>query len=231
MDGLMYYHHGMLGLRVRTGIASEWDKRIVREVQEHYAFPKLDYSKQVTILDVGAHIGAFSLYVASLNPDAEIVAVEANKESSEIAKLNLAKLATVYHARLGYTAGDFILQYPVECPGSGAIVERGREVKGENVAYQEVPKKALTLEAIMKKHGWGRINVLKLDCEWGEYDIVKNATLEVIVSCDHIVGEYHGGYDKWQLEAWPVLSDHFEVMHMVQAADWGQFWLRRWGKA
>lgn len=228
------YTTGNISLQVRTGIMNEWDKRIADEIQEHYTYPGLDYAAQRTILDVGCNIGAFSLFALSQNPNAVVVGVEVDDENAAIAKINLKGKAAVYHARLGYETGDFVLETLPYTSGSHRVVRRGEHKviapEGWETTTIEITAKTITLEQVMKRRKWERINLLKLDCEGAEYDIITGATIEALAACDHIIGEYHDGIARWEAECMPILAPHFEVMHLAHAPDWGRFWLRRWGK-
>jgi FkbM family methyltransferase len=229
-----YYHHGVVGCRVRTNQMAEWDKIIVRECQEHYAFKGLDYSKQNIIVDVGANIGAFSLWALAQNPQAEVIAIEVEEDNAALLKLNLAGLGTVYPNRLGYSKGDFELRYLADCGGSTTVIPKGTasiyDQQGKPVLQKPMTAKSITLETILKKHKWTHIDVLKLDCEGAEYDILPGMELETLVNIRHIVGEYHDGVDRFERELLdPLLKEHFEVKRLTKAADWGLFWLKRWG--
>lgn len=232
---LEYHHHGVVGCRARRGVLGEWDKTIMQQVQEHYTFKGLDYAQQQNVLDVGCNIGAFSLYVLALNPSAQVIGVEVDTENATIASQNLAGLATLYHARLGYEHGDFVLERVPTCAGSYSVVKRGTDrvhpgFPDQKLEYAEIAAPLISLEEIMKLHSWERINVLKLDCEGAEYDIIPHARLETLVSVDHIVGEYHDGIERFEADCMPILKEHFEVMHLQKTENWGRFWLRRWGK-
>ncbi|MBZ0304469.1 MAG: FkbM family methyltransferase, partial [Anaerolineae bacterium] len=166
---LELYQFNRVACRVRRGKLNEWDKIIVREVQEHYAFSGLNYAQQHTVIDVGANIGAFSLWVLAQNPDAQVIAVEVDSDNAAVLKLNLAELATVYHNRLGYEQGDFVIEELDYCAGSNRVVRRGDSKivapKGQSTHFKEITVKPITLETILKKHKLERIHILKLDCE------------------------------------------------------------------
>lgn len=176
---LEYYHHNGVGLRVRRGIMNEWDKIITRESQEHYTFEGLDYRQQRTILDIGANIGSFSLYALSLNPDAEVVAVEIENDNAAICQHNLAGIATAYHAHLGYEQGDLILAKNPHISGSHRVINRVAGTPLDNIQYQDISAPSLTLEAIFDKHEWQQLDLLKLDCE------ARNTTLSLALILIH----------------------------------------------
>ena len=56
--------------------------------------------------------------------------------------------------------------------------------------------RALTLQDIFDEHGIARCNLLKLDCEGGEYDILYTLPSAYYARIDKVVMEYHGELDE-----------------------------------
>jgi hypothetical protein len=47
-----------------------------------------------------------------------------------------------------------------------------------------------TLPDVLRKHGFERVDVLKIDCEGSEYDVIEGA-VEVLHKVARITGEFH----------------------------------------
>ena len=82
------------------------------------------------------------------------------------------------------------------------------------------PIATFTLELLMEKHNFDRIDVLKLDCEGSEFSILgRSPSLSRI---GLIVGEYHGRERFHQL-----VRDRFSAwrLRILQDGELGTFWL------
>lgn len=227
---LAYYEHGGVGLRVRRGARREWDEIITRECQFHYEHAALDLSQQTFIVDIGANIGAYALWCLKHNPDAKILACDMDVANSAVGRLNLAGLADYEHVRVGYTEGDYVVHNLPDVGGYARVIPAAQAPANERVIVSPLEAQTRSLESLLDEYGFPHIDVLKLDCESAEYDIIPNMELETLVNCRFIVGEYHDGIERFEGEILnPILKEHFEILSLNRAPDWGRFVLRRWG--
>lgn len=132
------------------------------------------------VIDIGANIGVFCLHVHSLFPKAQIVALEPSKNNRKFLIENVSDIATVYPFAIA------------ESDGIGRLA-----VDGDNTAYSlsgasSVGKteqvNTVTLETLISKLGGGCVQLLKTDCEGGEYAIFRSPALRQV---SRIVGELH----------------------------------------
>jgi len=75
-----------------------YDERVLHEIfiDKEYAFLSqyLSNIHKPVVLDIGAHIGAFAIWVISINKEAKILSVEADPATYQIATLNLTALTS-----------------------------------------------------------------------------------------------------------------------------------------
>ena len=133
------------------------------------------------ILDVGAHVGLFSILMAKKYPDCEVIAVEAIKENYDSLKKNIE----INHCDIipligcvGKENGETVLfRHPVNSGSVSLFNEEG---------WKEHKVKTTSLDSIVREIG--EIDLLKMDIEGGEYltlksftewERVKNMTVEI----------------------------------------------------
>ncbi len=192
-------------LAIRPGMG---DQAIVATAQREYFPDLIDYSKIKRAVDVGAHIGSWSLFVKSQSPDARIVAIEAMPENAALLRQNCngknADSITVLEGMCGYTPGEYDMVINPANSGGQTLVKRGAEnPRGRKYSIRRAyDGKRYTLGAAMQaacKPGefmqWW--DVLKLDCEGGEYDLLNNTPGGTLTMFRWIVGEYHAELGDW----------------------------------
>lgn len=148
-----------------------------------------DNLENFIIIDVGAHIGSFS--IAALDRGAEhVYAYEAHPDNFEICKENINRKhnskSSIYNMAVWRSDKKETLYY-----GDLQEYNTGQHsVMKEN--YKENKLKVISLDKVIqevtKTHG-RKIDILKLDCEGSEYPILYTCTQ--IQSINNIVGEYH----------------------------------------
>lgn len=137
-----------------------------------------------SIVDVGAHIGSFTIRAKRLWPDATVVAIEPDPQSAAVFRRNTEGLSNVHlHevAALGCGVswahlcevgrdgkdGNCAASYVREALGSlpGAIIEG---------AGPTAVVRAAAISDVLADEGLEHIDVLKLDCEGAEADILED---------------------------------------------------------
>lgn len=121
------------------------------------------------ILDIGAHIGLFSLYLSRRWPNARIFAVEPHPDNLHLLRANLD---------LNNAANVTIL--PVAVSGTDGTVTLSGDMRFNNGAFSlfasdaalnshslEVP--GVALRSLCTANGLTDIDLLKVDCEGAEY--------------------------------------------------------------
>lgn len=139
-----------------------------------------------TIVDVGANVGAATLWFAREAPHATIIAVEPASRVTSVLRYNihanrLERRVRIVSAALAGRSGT------VEIAQTGASVSR-KVGRGSSKAERV---RAISLEELLDRHGLGEVDLLKLDCEGAEFDVLLSSDDRVLRRNRVIVGEYH----------------------------------------
>ena len=184
-------------LDLRTGV------RIVAPPDEPLLFLfreiwiDLSYAKGVgplregdVVVDIGAHVGLFTLWILSREPGARVVAVEPSSRTMRYLErnvgLNAARRVTVIQAACGRSSGFAPLFRRRSDMTASLYADR---VAGGSVESVEV----ITLDEVFARGGVERCALLKLDCEGAEYEILLGAPVATLRCAERIVLEYHDG--------------------------------------
>ncbi|MGE0710929.1 MAG: FkbM family methyltransferase [Planctomycetota bacterium] len=138
------------------------------------------------ILDVGANIGAFTLFAAAAAPEARIHALEPFPSTFRHLELTVARNALVTRVRchrlaLAAAPGERRMS-PGDLPShKRALVGNGR---GEAV-------EALTLGGFLEREGIEVVDLLKLDVEGEEHALLLDTPDEVLERVRAVAMEYH----------------------------------------
>jgi len=146
-----------------------------------------------TILDVGAALGDFAVYVGLAHPTARVIAFEPFTESfarlRENIELNHLKNVTAVPRAISNNGGMISLAK------TGSAVQHTitkSTLSGHASESLRVP--ALTLNDALDDHEVNRCDFLKMDCEGAEFEILLNAPISATDRIDRICLEYHDGF-------------------------------------
>ena len=142
--------------------------------------PRLEILEGDVVMDIGAHIGSFSILAAKKG--AFVYAYEPDPDNYELLKINIA-LNRLEHliTPKNYAVADYngiskLYRCPTNFGGHSLFHNKFRVLEIDvNVLKFEDEKKPI-------------IDFLKLDCEGGEYPIILNSNLDNV---RQIVMEYH----------------------------------------
>jgi len=136
------------------------------------------------VLDIGGNIGAFALYAGNSASDVSIDSYEPFPENAKFLKKNIEtsklKGVTIFQAAVAGENGEQFLRVDDSwVKHSLSDNAEGRGIKVETIALDKIVEEM------------GRCDLLKVDCEGGEYEIFYNAAPETLRKIDRIVCEYH----------------------------------------
>lgn len=148
------------------------------------------FSDQDVVIDVGAHIGSFSLKARSLGAR-KIYSFEANKDNFKLLQKNAGDVCkvenlAVWRSDVDVPTLNFQHSHDELNSGGGTVDSNGVEVvnaKGLDAIISEILKENDYVE---------QIALLKLDCEGSEFPILLTSKMIKHVRC--IIGEYHLGH-------------------------------------
>ncbi len=141
-----------------------------------------------TVVDIGTHVGYFTMYAANLAKKGKIISYEPSKNSFLTLEKNIEmnKLSNVKIENLAISKiqGKALLHTNDMDEISNSLYSLN-----ENRDVQEV--ESITLNDIFIKHKLDKINFLKMDCEGAEYEIIMNASSSILNKIQKISIEIH----------------------------------------
>ncbi len=166
-------------------------------VDRDYDIPGLDWSKARTIVDVGAHVGSFTIWAALRSPTARLLAIEPNPETFPLLLQNLhdnglQHRVTAVNVAVGASPGVAALKFIEH--SLGTRVARSGEGR-LTVTVQ-------TLEQLFADAGMDEVDLLKMDCEGMEYEVFGALRPDQLRQISAITCEYHPepGHDVKELD-------------------------------
>ena len=186
---------GQVVLQTRDGLRiairrNRWDAEIVREI-----FFRQPYTRHTTVgpapvvIDIGGYIGDFTLYALSRLDASRVIVYEPTLENFQLVQQNVALN--------GFEDRTTVVNAAVGLPGELTLFvqkDTADEIHASSYWYEEHEHRTVpsfSLEQVFETHDVDLVDLLKVDCEGGEYDIlgdVPNALLDRIAN---VVFEYH----------------------------------------
>jgi len=177
----------------------------------------------LSVLDVGAQVGAFAVAIARRYPGAKIACYEPSPTSAAYLRANITanhldQRVEAHQAAVASESGSVHLYSDGDASGQATTVD---PALGSGGGSQTVTVcQAVAFETAVRIAG--NVDLVKLDCEGAEYDIVLNSDplCWQYVSC--VLLEYHpvAGH------SWEELADHFGEMGF--AVSWLDVADQRW---
>jgi FkbM family methyltransferase len=176
-----------LDFHIHPRPGDRWDRFIVREVvaQDCYRLKQLPNLR--TILDIGAHIGSFSVLASTLFPAARIVAYEPNPTSMKLLRRNALRVTAVQEA-VGHSGTVWLKQRLDNTGASVCINEQQPNL---------LPVASSCITDVLDRHRINTLDLLKLDCEGYEIMIVDELVRSgMLKQVRFISGEWHHNHGR-----------------------------------
>jgi FkbM family methyltransferase len=174
--------------------ARTMDRSVLKEVwiKEIYDKHGVKVEKGDTVVDIGGHIGIFSIYAAHLSETGKVYAfepfIENFKRLEDHKKINHKENLIAYNKGVAETDGkQTLFLSPDKNTG-------GHSMHLKNQSERKVEIETINLIKFCDENKIDKIDFLKLDCEGAEFDILKgseailNRVKKVIMEC-HPYGE------------------------------------------
>jgi len=147
----------------------------------------IDWNSIRTIIDVGAHVGSFTVWASHRAIHAQVVAVEPNPEVwpflvANVNRNDLRERVLALQLAVGEREGSAFIAVNEQ---SG----EARVVPGDDGSRPMV--RVTTLRNLMLDETLSAVDLVKLDCEGAEYGILLSAPTEVLQRINALVCEYH----------------------------------------
>lgn len=188
-DGAVQFTHDKLHITLRPDSGDEY---VFQEVflDDTYQLQGIQNSLD-TVVDLGANIGLFSLFVSQ--QARRVIAVEANPENFDLARHNvennhLERHVTLVQAAVSGTTRERLRIYSSGMSGGHSVHQH---LAGRWPNDNESVVHSIRLADLFEEHAIQRCSLLKCDIEGGEYDVIENTPLSVLNRVDRFLIEAH----------------------------------------
>lgn len=150
-----------------------------------------DWKTCKSIVDIGAHIGTFTLYAAAHAPDARIIAVEPEPSNARIVRRNievnrLGGRVAPEEAAVGPADGSAQLHVTFARSGSG-----GHSLFRYDEASASITVPVVSIASLFRRHDIDNCDMMKIDCEGAEYDALYATEPDILRRIRFLAIEYH----------------------------------------
>ncbi len=138
------------------------------------------------VIDIGAHIGDFSVFAANYDQDVQVYSYEPSKESFTFLitniEINKANNIKAFNLAVSKTQGEIKF-----------YIDKKNTTLHSTVIAQKYFRlvNSTTLERIIMDNNIENCQLLKLDCEGAEYEILFSTPKEILNRIQNISMEYH----------------------------------------
>ncbi|MEK6844552.1 MAG: FkbM family methyltransferase [Nanoarchaeota archaeon] len=167
------------------------DKKIINEIWERKIYnPKnFEIRESDVILDIGAHIGCFSVFASKLAEKGRIFSFEPFPENFALLKdnilLNKINNITSINKALGNKNGKTDIFLSMHNTGGHSFYSSHKN------SEKKIKVDVTSLPSFMKENKISKINFLKMDCEGAEFEILFNCPKDTLEKIEKISMEYH----------------------------------------
>ena len=177
-----------------------------------------------TVVDIGAHIGLYTMFVSSASKNTRIFSFEPASDNYAMLKDNIARNSL-----------DSVKAFNIAVSGQSGKKELFlSEDQAGHTLHKKSEKKEIvdcvTLDDIINDNDIQKITVLKLDCEGSEYDILDNLSdagydkIERICLEYHITGDDFSMRDKLKKN---LAKRGFNIEDVYNDDEWGMIFAAR----
>ena len=152
---------------------------------DEYKIKDYNINENDTIIDIGSHIGTFSLLVSQFCKKGKIFSYEPMPDNFEYLQKNL---------KLNQIKNIFPFNLAVSSDSSELDMFFNDDQSGHNIfSYnnKKITINSISLKQIFDDNKINSCKLLKLDCEGAEYDIIDSLPAEYLDKIQNMAIEYH----------------------------------------
>ncbi len=169
------------------------DFGILNEVYVVKEYHKLLYyiKKNSIVIDIGGHIGAFSVFAAKQKENVKVYSYEPFKDNFNLLKKNIELNnlgGKIFPFNLGVSKTKGEREFTIAENNTGG---HGFHTVGD----KKIKVKTISLKDIFVNNGIKECDFLKMDCEGAEYEIICNSQKKYLKKIKSITMEYHENGD------------------------------------
>jgi FkbM family methyltransferase len=152
---------------------------------EEYSNEEFKIKNNDTVIDIGGHIGLFSLYASEKCKSGKIFTFEPVKENFDLLKENIKinNIKNIYPKNIAVSNNNSNITIFLSNDQSGHGMYK-KTSKSRNI-------KSTNLEEICLENEIKNCNLLKIDAEGAEFEILENINEKIIEKIKNIILEYH----------------------------------------
>ena len=168
------------------------DERIIDEIYVHKCYNPPDFSIKdgFLVIDIGAHIGAFTVYAATIAKRGTVYSYEPHPRNFELLKENV-KINNLKNVRI-FNLGALGERKKVRLYKS-EIGDSCHSIYNYNKSKSSIVINCISLKDIFEDNNIKFCDFLKMDCEGVEYDVLFNTPKKYFDKIGMIAMEYHDG--------------------------------------
>jgi FkbM family methyltransferase len=187
------------------------DMGLIQEIfsENIYQIQKGDIGHNGVVIDIGAHIGVFSVLAATWADNVTVYSFEPEPDNFQL---------LVENTRINHLENSIKpFNIAVSDKSTPRILLRSASSLSAHSFFpnkfpagdikDRVEVSCTTLADIFRNNAIGKCDVLKLDCEGEEYNILLHAPDEILLKIMKIVAEYHDGLTEY---------DHQDLVDFLQ---------------
>jgi FkbM family methyltransferase len=173
-----------LRIKLRTNSTDLMAFTHVWLIQE-YAHQGFEIKENDIVIDIGAHIGLYTLYASRICSKGKIYCFEPVKSNFDIlldnVNLNSIQNVTTYNLAVSGSTEKVKIYLNPDDSGHSMFISSNEFVEVDSISLKE----------IIDKNNIEKCNFLKLDCEGAEYDIINSLPDGYFAKIDKMIIEYH----------------------------------------
>ena len=155
-----------------------------------YDFTDIDFQPGDVVVDIGAHVGTVSVWLAKAYPFLRIYSYEPippvyERLAHNLVRNDVANVTAFNRAVTGDGRDLELVVHLASNTGGGTAQVASLDLPGHDRHQVD----STTLDDIFEEHGIERLKLLKIDCEGSEYEVL--LTSQRLGRIDHVRGEFH----------------------------------------